>query len=89
MTKQELLDEGYGLWYIVLEHTNHRFRNFVDELFIYDDIDAAKTKATSVSNREQKYLPMMVKDYNLKWKKHMPSTSKKYTTINKVRGTKP
>ncbi len=72
MTKQELLDEGYGLWYIVLEHTNHRFTNGRDEPFIYDDIDAANAKASSVSDLKLgKYLPMMVKDFNLKYKKHM------------------
>ena len=69
MTEQELLDEGYGLWYIVLEHTNHRAVNVSYEPFIYDDIDAANQKADNIS--VGKYLPMMVKDYNLKYKKHM------------------
>ena len=69
MTEQELLDEGYGLWYIVLEHTNHRSVNGSYEPFIFDDIDAAKEKADNTSGG--KYLPMMVKDFNLKYKKHM------------------
>ena len=76
MTEQELLDEGYGLWYIVLEHTNHRLMNVSYEPFIYDDIDVAKTKAADVSKLREcgKYHPVMVKDYNLKWKKHMLET---------------
>ena len=73
MTEQELIDEGYGLWYIVLEHTNHRFVNATYEPFVYDDIDTAKAKAVDISkSRAKKYIPMMVKDFNRKYKKHMP-----------------
>ncbi len=76
MSEQELLDEGYGLWYIVLEHTNHRFVDGSYKPFIYDDIGAAKAKADGVSELKfGKYLPMMVKDFNLKYKKHMPEPS--------------
>ena len=76
MTERELIDEGYGLWYIVLEHTNHRFVNASGEPFIYDDVDAANEKAHNVSNTKfGKYVAMMVKDFNLRYKKHMEPPS--------------
>lgn len=82
MTKQELIDEGYGLWYIVLEHTNHRFVNGSYEPFIYDDIDVAKQKAERVSTLgKSKYEPMMVKDFNLRYKKHMPEAPRGFEEL--------
>lgn len=70
MTTQAMLDEGYELWYIVLEHTNHRFTDATNEPFIYDDLGYAKTKASGLIGVD-KYIPMMVKDFNQKFRKHM------------------
>lgn len=79
MTTQELLDEGHGLWYIVLEHTNHRYRGAEKEILIYDDIDAAEAGAIKISNLpfqpeeyRQTYHTIMVKDFNDRYTKHMP-----------------
>lgn len=79
MTEQELLDEGYGLWYIIREHTNQRFVNGSYEPFIYNDIDAAKDKAAKLNSGvygNEVYLPIMVKDYNSMYKKHMDTRPK-------------
>jgi len=82
MSEQELLDEGCGLWYIVLEHTNHRFVNAAEEPFIYDDFDAVEEKAGQVSRMgKTKYKPMMVKDFNLKYKKHMPEAPRGFEEL--------
>ena len=93
MTKQELLDEGYGLWYIVLEHTNHRAANAAGEPWIYDDIDAAHVKADLINtnskllgwDEDAEYAAMMIKDFNLRYKKHMPEGPRGFDEV--LRGT--
>jgi len=85
MTEQELLDEGYGLWYIVREHTNQRFVNGLYEPFIYDDFDAAEEKAGRVSRiGSAKYKPMMVKDFNLRYKKHMQEAPRGFEELQDI-----
>lgn len=73
MTEKERFDEGLGLWYIVLEHSNQRYVNGRNEPFIFDDVEVAEARAKRVTSRGQgKHLPMMVMDFNLRYKKHMP-----------------
>lgn len=93
MTEQELLDEGYGLWYIVLEHTNHRATNASYGPWIYDDIGAARERADLINqnrkriegNKAEKYAPMMIKDFNWRYKKHMPEGPRGFDEV--LRGT--
>ena len=86
MTEQELLDKGYGLWYIVLEHTNHRAVNASYEPWIYTDFDAVCEKADEINKNSKllkhanntPYAPMMVKEFNSLYKKHMLEVPNKY-----------
>ena len=82
MTEQELIDDGYGLWYVVLEHSNQRFMNAFNEPFIFDDVDSAKEKAKRVTDiGYAKYESMMVKDFNLRYKKHMPEAPRGFEEL--------